>query len=36
MECGQAVAMYKGREPKSGDEEELVANIFDALCWVIP
>jgi hypothetical protein len=31
----QAVAMYKGREPKSGDEEELVANLFDALCWVV-
>jgi hypothetical protein len=31
----QAVAMYKGREPASGDEEEMVANLFDAMCWVV-
>jgi len=31
----QAVAMYKGREPASSDEEEMVANLFDAMCWVV-
>lgn len=27
--------MYKGREPASSDEEEMVANLFDAMCWVV-
>ena len=27
--------MYKGREPNSSDEEEMVANLFDARCWVV-
>lgn len=31
----QAVAMYKGRDPKSGEEEEMVENLFDALCCLV-
>eukprot|EP00242_Pyramimonas_sp_CCMP2087_P011677 CAMPEP_0198198424 /NCGR_PEP_ID=MMETSP1445-20131203/1901_1 /TAXON_ID=36898 /ORGANISM="Pyramimonas sp., Strain CCMP2087" /LENGTH=584 /DNA_ID=CAMNT_0043867989 /DNA_START=217 /DNA_END=1968 /DNA_ORIENTATION=+ len=31
----QAAAMYKGREPHTSDEEEMVANLFDAMCWVV-
>eukprot|EP00959_Pyramimonas_sp_CCMP1952_P056745 1185271-Pyramimonas_sp.AAC.1 len=27
--------MYKGREPQTSDEEEMVANLFDAMCWVV-
>lgn len=28
----QAVALYKSKDPKSGDEEEMVENLFDCLC----
>ncbi|KAJ4844699.1 hypothetical protein Tsubulata_020675 [Turnera subulata] len=31
----QAVAMYKSKDPKSGDEEEMVENLFDALCCLL-
>lgn len=31
----QAVAMYKSRDPKTSEEEELVENLFDALCSVV-
>lgn len=31
----QAVAMYKSRDPKTGDEEEMVENLFDCLCCVL-
>ncbi|KAF5737722.1 beta-catenin-like protein 1 [Tripterygium wilfordii] len=31
----QAVAMYKSKDPKSSDEEELVENLFDCLCCLL-
>ncbi|CAN6464146.1 unnamed protein product [Victoria cruziana] len=31
----QAVAMYKSRDPKSADEEEMVENLFDCLCSLV-
>nr|KAJ0215803.1 hypothetical protein LSAT_V11C300127900 [Lactuca sativa] len=31
----QAVAMYKLRDPKSLDEEEMVENLFDCLCCLL-
>jgi beta-catenin-like protein 1 len=31
----QAVAMYKSRDPKTSDEEEMVENLFDSLCCVL-
>ncbi|CAM8930228.1 unnamed protein product [Rhodiola kirilowii] len=31
----QAVAMYKSRDPKSSDEEEMVENLFDCLCCLL-
>lgn len=31
----QAVAMYKSRDPKIGDEEEMVENLFDCLCCLL-
>eukprot|EP01018_Ginkgo_biloba_P030882 Gb_25207 [translate_table: standard] len=31
----QAVALYKSRDPKSGDEEEMVENLFDCLCNLV-
>ncbi|CAL5365923.1 unnamed protein product [Camellia sinensis] len=31
----QAVAMYKSRDPKTQDEEEMVENLFDCLCCLL-
>lgn len=31
----QAVALYKSKDPKSGDEEEMVENLFDCLCSLV-
>ncbi|GJN22571.1 hypothetical protein PR202_gb10150 [Eleusine coracana subsp. coracana] len=31
----QAVAMYKSRDPKISDEEEMLENLFDCLCCVL-
>lgn len=31
----QAVAMYKSKDPKTPDEEEMVENLFDALCCLL-
>ncbi|KAK4409464.1 Beta-catenin-like protein 1 [Sesamum angolense] len=31
----QAVAMYKSKDPKTGDEEEMVENLFDCLCCLL-
>lgn len=31
----QAVAMYKSRDPRSSDEEEMVENLFDCLCSLL-
>lgn len=31
----QAVAMYKSRDPKSADEEEMLENLFDCLCCLL-
>lgn len=31
----QAVAMYKSRDPKTGEEEEMVENLFDSLCCLL-
>lgn len=31
----QAVAMYKSKDPKSQDEEEMVENLFDCLCCLL-
>lgn len=31
----QAVAMYKSRDPKTVDEEEMVENLFDCLCCLL-
>ncbi|XP_071692993.1 uncharacterized protein [Rutidosis leptorrhynchoides] len=31
----QAVAMYKSRDPRSLDEEEMVENLFDCLCCML-
>ncbi|OAY57253.1 beta-catenin-like protein 1 [Manihot esculenta] len=31
----QAVAMYKSKDPKSSDEEEMVENLFDCLCCLL-
>ncbi|KAJ6396579.1 hypothetical protein OIU77_021583 [Salix suchowensis] len=31
----KAVAMYKSKDPKSGDEEEMVENLFDCLCCLL-
>lgn len=31
----QAVAMYKSRDPKTSDEEEMVENLFDCLCCLL-
>ncbi|KAM7515936.1 hypothetical protein LguiA_005519 [Lonicera macranthoides] len=31
----QAVAMYKSRDPRSSDEEEMVENLFDCLCCLL-
>lgn len=31
----QAVAMYKSRDPKSSEEEEMVENLFDCLCCLL-
>uniref|UniRef100_A0A2N9FGD6 Beta-catenin-like protein 1 N-terminal domain-containing protein n=1 Tax=Fagus sylvatica TaxID=28930 RepID=A0A2N9FGD6_FAGSY len=31
----QAVAMYKSKDPKSLDEEEMVENLFDCLCCLL-
>ncbi|BBN19842.1 beta-catenin-like protein 1 [Marchantia polymorpha subsp. ruderalis] len=31
----QAVAMYKSRDPKTTDEEEMLENLFDCLCSVV-
>lgn len=31
----QAVAMYKSKDPKTSDEEEMLENLFDSLCCVL-
>ncbi|KAL2499105.1 ARM repeat superfamily protein [Abeliophyllum distichum] len=31
----QAVATYKSKDPKTGDEEEMVENFFDCLCCLL-
>lgn len=31
----QAVAMYKSKDPKTPDEEEMVENLFDCLCCLL-
>ncbi|XP_050228754.1 uncharacterized protein LOC126677975 [Mercurialis annua] len=31
----QAVAMYKAKDPKTSDEEEMVENLFDCLCCLL-
>lgn len=31
----QAVALYKSRDPKTGEEEEMLENLFDCLCSVV-
>ncbi|KAF8398803.1 hypothetical protein HHK36_014663 [Tetracentron sinense] len=31
----QAVALYKSRDPRSSDEEEMVENLFDCLCCLL-
>ncbi|KAK6154080.1 hypothetical protein DH2020_013719 [Rehmannia glutinosa] len=31
----QAVAMYKSKDPKTGNEEEMVENLFDCLCCLL-
>ncbi|CAM6091003.1 unnamed protein product [Calypogeia fissa] len=31
----QAVAMYKSRDPKTSEEEEMLENLFDCLCSVV-
>lgn len=31
----QSVAMYKSRDPKTSDEEEMVENLFDCLCCLL-
>ncbi|KAL8171286.1 hypothetical protein V2J09_023090 [Rumex salicifolius] len=31
----QAVAMYKSKDPKSTDEEEMLENLFDCLCCLL-
>ncbi|CAK9169814.1 unnamed protein product [Ilex paraguariensis] len=31
----QAVAMYKSKDPKTTDEEEMVENLFDCLCCLL-
>lgn len=31
----QSVAMYKSRDPKTADEEEMVENLFDCLCCLL-
>ncbi|GLT57698.1 hypothetical protein SLA2020_306520 [Shorea laevis] len=31
----QAVAMYKSKDPKSADEEEMLENLFDCLCCLL-
>ncbi|XP_010940280.1 uncharacterized protein [Elaeis guineensis] len=31
----QAVAMYKSKDPKSSDEEEMLGNLFDCLCCLL-
>ena len=31
----QAVAMYKSRDPRSSDEEEMLENLFDCLCCLL-
>lgn len=31
----QAVAMYKSKDPKTSDEEEMLENLFDCLCCVL-
>ncbi|RWW16633.1 hypothetical protein GW17_00019470 [Ensete ventricosum] len=31
----QAVALYKSRDPKSEDEEEMLENLFDCLCCLL-
>ncbi|KAH0463978.1 hypothetical protein IEQ34_006764 [Dendrobium chrysotoxum] len=31
----QAVAMYKSRDPKSSDEEEMLENLFHCLCCLL-
>ncbi|XP_031285719.1 beta-catenin-like protein 1 isoform X4 [Pistacia vera] len=31
----QAVAMYKSKDPKSSDEEEMLENLFDSLCCLL-
>ncbi|XP_057971287.1 uncharacterized protein LOC131160021 isoform X1 [Malania oleifera] len=31
----QAVALYKSKDPKTADEEELVENLFDCLCCLL-
>ncbi|CAN0897371.1 Beta-catenin-like protein 1 [Linum grandiflorum] len=31
----QAVAMYKSKDPRSSDEEEMVENLFDCLCCLL-
>jgi beta-catenin-like protein 1 len=31
----QAVAMYKSRDPKTSEEEEMVENLFDCLCCLL-
>ncbi|KAJ8442199.1 hypothetical protein Cgig2_005139 [Carnegiea gigantea] len=31
----QAVAMYKSKDPKSSEEEEMVENLFDCLCCLL-
>ncbi|KAK3003323.1 hypothetical protein RJ639_020170 [Escallonia herrerae] len=31
----QAVAMYKSRDPRTPDEEEMVENLFDCLCCLL-
>ncbi|KAG2395080.1 hypothetical protein LR48_Vigan09g144700 [Vigna angularis] len=31
----QAVAMYKSKDPKSSDEEEMLENLFDCLCCLL-
>uniref|UniRef100_A0A2P2K8M8 Uncharacterized protein MANES_02G082200 n=1 Tax=Rhizophora mucronata TaxID=61149 RepID=A0A2P2K8M8_RHIMU len=31
----QAVAMYKSKDPKTSDEEEMLENLFDSLCCLL-
>ncbi|KAI4307722.1 hypothetical protein L6164_030879, partial [Bauhinia variegata] len=31
----QAVSMYKFKDPKTSDEEEMLENLFDCLCCLL-